>query len=67
MVNRLEVLCQKTRLLEKQKSLQKFEFCGEMAETVGFEPTCGCPQTDFEGDNFGIFFYIFTFLLIKRR
>jgi len=20
-----------------------------LAETVGFEPTCGCPQTDFEG------------------
>ena len=19
-----------------------------LAETVGFEPTCGCPQTDFE-------------------
>jgi len=38
-----------------------------MAETVGFEPTCGCPQTDFEDVNFGIFFYIFPFFLIKCR
>lgn len=25
--------------LKKQKSSQKFEFCEEMAEAVGFEPT----------------------------
>ena len=22
-----------------------------LAETVGFEPTCGCPQTDFESES----------------
>ena len=39
MVNEMHIFCEKTKLLEKQKSSQKFEFCEEMAEAVGFEPT----------------------------
>ena len=31
-----------------------------LAETVGFEPTCGCPQTDFESLEAGVFWSILS-------
>ena len=27
---------------------KRYKACSDVAQRVGFEPTCGCPQTDFE-------------------
>jgi len=35
------------RELQKSRS-KRYKACSDVAETVGFEPTCGYPRTDFE-------------------
>ena len=35
-------------LHDTKNPLKPFGFKGFLAQRVGFEPTCGCPQTDFE-------------------
>ena len=39
--------------------------CSGVAQRVGFEPTCGFPQTDFEG-HFGLKTAIFRFIVSYR-
>ncbi|WP_207730558.1 hypothetical protein [Clostridium sp. J1101437_171009_A5] len=40
----------KNRTKNAEKPPFQAVFLRKMAQRVGFEPTCGCPQTDFEGN-----------------
>lgn len=42
------------------KGSRSFCFGSPLAQRVGFEPTCGCPQTDFESLEAGVFWSILS-------
>ena len=39
---------------------KRYKACSDVAQRVGFEPTCGCPQTDFESLEAGVFWSILS-------
>ena len=52
--------CQRSCRASDIKKAGSVKSLPALAETVGFEPTCGCPQTDFESLEAGVFWSILS-------